>query len=119
MLVDRAGLRAGAIVQAPSEDAGAGLVVGSDPAAETVMQRSSPVHLLVSTGTVTESFVMPDLLGREITGVRRTLEALGFRIERTRGATSVGTIVSQEPPPGSRITRADVIKLSTSGRVIR
>jgi serine/threonine-protein kinase len=119
MLIDRAGLRAGAIVQAPSEDAGAGLVAGSDPAAEAVLQRSSPVHLLVSTGTVTESFVMPDLLGREITGVRRQLEAFGFRIERTRGAASVGTIVAQDPPPGARITRADVIKLSTSGRVIR
>ena len=119
MLIDRAGLRAGTIVQAPSEDAGEGLVAGSDPAAEAVLQRNSPVHLLVSTGTVTESFVMPELLGREISGVRRQLEPLGFRIERVRGTTSVGTIVGQEPPAGSRISRATVIKLRTSGRMIR
>jgi beta-lactam-binding protein with PASTA domain len=62
---------------------------------------------------------MPELLGREITSVRRQLEALGFRVLLPPGGPSVGTIVSQIPAPGSRITRATDIVLQTTGRVIR
>ncbi len=119
MLIDRAGLRPGTTVHAPSDEVGEGLVAGSDPAAETVLPRETPVHVLVSTGPGAESFVMPDLLGREIVGVRRQLDALGFRVEMPAAAPSLGTIVSQDPPPGSRITRASVIRLQAAGRMIR
>jgi eukaryotic-like serine/threonine-protein kinase len=119
MLIERAGLHAGSVVQAPSEEAGEGLVAGSDPGPETVLQRNTLVHLLVSTGAGSESFVMPELLGREVASVRRQLEALGFRVERSGAKTSVGTIVAQIPAPGSRINRADVIQLTASGRIIR
>jgi serine/threonine-protein kinase len=119
LLIERAGLRPGSLVRAPSEEAGEGLVAGSDPGAETVLQRDTPVHLLVSTGPGQESFVMPDLLGREIAGVRRQLDALGFRVEMPPAAPSLGTIVTQGPPPGSRITRATVIQLLAAGRMIR
>jgi len=119
VLLERAGLQTGSTVQAPSDEAGEGLVAASDPGAEAVLQRNTPVHILVSTGTEAESFVMPELLGREIGGVRRQLEAMGFRIERTGSRTSVGTIVAQVPAPGSRITRANVIQLTASGRIIR
>jgi eukaryotic-like serine/threonine-protein kinase len=119
ILIDRAGLRPGTTVRAPSDEVGEGLVAGSDPAAETVLPRDTPVHLLVSSGPGRESFVMPDLLGRELAGVRRQLDALGFRVEMIASAPSLGTIVSQGPPPGSRITRADVIRLQATGRMIR
>ena len=119
MLIERAGLRPGNLVQAPSEEAGEGLVAGSDPGPETVLQRNTLVHLLVSSGTGAESFVMPDLLGREVTGVRRQLEALGFHLERVEAGTSVGTIVAQQPLAGSRITRASAIQLRATGRIIR
>ena len=119
ILLERAGLQSGSVVQAPSDEAGEGLVAASDPGAEAVLQRNTAVHLLVSTGSGPESYVMPELLGREIGGVRRQLEAMGFRIERTGSRTSVGTIVAQVPAPGSRITRSNVIQLTASGRIIR
>ena len=119
LLIEHAGLRPGVLVHAPSEEAGEGLVIGSDPAAETVLERDTPVHLLVSTGPGQESFVMPDLLGREISGVRRQLDELGFRVEMPPAAPALGTIVSQEPAPGSRITRASEIQLLAAGRMIR
>lgn len=119
MLIERAGLQAGNVVRAPSEEAGEGVVAGSDPGPETVLQRNTLVHLLISTGAGSESFVMPELLGREVASVRRQLEALGFRVERAGAKTSVGTIVAQTPAPGSRITRADVIQLTAAGRIIR
>ena len=115
LLIERAGLRVGPVMHAPSEEVGEGLVAGSDPGAETVLPRDTPVHLLVSTGPGEESFVMPDLLGREIAGVRRQLEALGFRVVMPPAAPALGTIVLQDPAPGSRITRATVILLQAAG----
>jgi len=118
-LIRSAGLRLGAITRAPSEDVGEGLVAGSDPGPESVMPQGSPVSLLISTGAGEESFVMPDLLGREIAGVRRQLEALGFRVSTPPGTASLGTIVSQRPAAGSRITRATEVQLQATGRLIR
>ena len=104
-LLERAGLRVGSATRAPSEDVGEGLVAATDPPAESVLPRDTPVSLLISTGGTEESYVMPDVLGREIGGARRQLEALGFRVFTPPAAPSVGTVVCQEPPAGSRITR--------------
>ena len=118
-LIRGAGLRLGAIARAPSDDVGEGLVVGSDPGPESVQPQGSSVSLLISTGAGEESFVMPDLMGREITGVRRQLEGFGFRVLTPPGAASLGTVVSQRPAAGSRITRATDIALQATGRIIR
>lgn len=119
LLLERAGLAAGGLTRAPSEEVGEGLVAGTDPPAETLLPRGAQVALLVSTGAGEESFVMPDVLGREIQRVRRQLETLGFRVFTPPAAPSVGPIVFQDPPPGSRITRSSSILLQASGRLIR
>lgn len=117
-LLRSAGLKVGFITRAPSDMVGEGLVAGSDPGAESVLPRDTPVNLLVSMGAGEESFVMPDLSGREIGGVRRQLEALGYKVVTPAGVAQMGTIVAQDPPAGSRITRATTLVLQASGRVI-
>lgn len=117
-LLRSAGLRVGAIARAPSDEVGQDLVIGSDPSPESVLPQGSPVNLLVSAGAKEESFVMPDLMGREIGGVRRQLESLGFRVGLT-GSATIGTVTAQRPAPGARITRATEILLQATGRVIR
>ena len=119
LLLERAGLRAGGITRAPNEQVGDGLIAGSDPPAESVLPRGTPVALLLSTGPGAELFVMPDLTGREIGGVRRQLEALGFRVITPPAAPSVGPILAQSPPAGSRLTREMQVVLQATGRVIR
>lgn len=118
-LLERAGLRLGGTTRAPSEEVGDGLIVASDPPAEAVVQRDTPVSLLISTGAGEESFVMPDLMGREIGRARRQLEVLGFRVLMPPAAPSLGTVVHQDPPAGSRITRSSQIVLQATGRMIR
>lgn len=119
LLLDRAGLRLGGTTRAPSEEVGQDLIAGSDPPAETVLPRGSAVSLLVSTGPGAEVFVMPDFTGREISGVRRQLEGLGFRVIVPPAAPSVGPIVSQSPQAGSRVTLETSIVLQATGRLIR
>lgn len=119
LLIERAGLKVGGITRSPSDEFGDGLVLGTDPPAESVLPRETPVSLLVSTGQGVETFVMPDLIGREIGSVRRQLEALGFRVLVPPAGSSVGPIVYQEPGAGSRITRDAQVVLQATGRMIR
>ncbi|HTK30974.1 MAG TPA: PASTA domain-containing protein [Candidatus Saccharimonadaceae bacterium] len=119
LLLERAGLRVGGETHAPSDEVGEGLIVDSDPPSEAVLPRGTPIALMISNGAGPEDFVMPDLLGREISGVRRQLEAIGFRVYTPPAAPSVGTVMFQDPPPGARITHDANIMLQATGRVIR
>lgn len=119
VLLERSGLRAAGMTRAPSDEVGEGLVVASDPPAETVLRRGAPVGLLVSIGSGPQYYVMPDLLGREITGAMRQLEALGFKITVPPGSPTLGTIVMQLPAPGSRVSPGDPITLQATRRIIR
>ena len=119
LLINRAGLTVGGITRAPSDEVGRDLIVGSDPPGETVLPRGTPVSLLISTGIGAETFVMPDVLGREIGGVRRQFEAMGFRVLTPPSAPTTGPIVTQDPPPGVRVTRDTPVTLQAVGRWIR
>jgi beta-lactam-binding protein with PASTA domain len=116
ILIERAGLAVGAVTRAPSEEVGEGLVAGTDPPAESVLPRAAPVGLLVSTGSAIESYVMPELLGRDLGHTRRQLEALGFRVVSPEGAGSRGMVIYQDPAPGTRVDPSAVITLQGTGR---
>jgi hypothetical protein len=100
---DRArGLRFGTTVQRPSDDVGEGLVVGSRSAgAETVLPRGHPVSICCVVRSREESFVMPDLLGREIAACGRQLERSASS-SRAAGPRPRWERVCQEPAAGSR-----------------
>jgi serine/threonine-protein kinase len=116
ILIERTGLAVGGVTRAPSEDVGEGLVVATDPPAESVLPREAPVGLLVSTGSAAESFVMPELLGRDLPAARRQLEAVGFRVLSPEGTSARGMIIVQQPAPGSRVDRGTVVTLQGNGR---
>ncbi len=116
ILIERAGLSVGGVTRAPSDDVGEGLVAGTDPPAESVLPREAAVGLLVSTGSAGESFVMPELFGRDLGVTRRQLEAYGFRVIIPEGAGGRGLVIFQTPAPGSRVDRSTVITLQGTGR---
>jgi eukaryotic-like serine/threonine-protein kinase len=119
VLIERSGLTVGAVTRAPSEDVGEGLVAATDPPAESVLPRDAPVALLVSTGGAAETFVMPELLGRDLVVARRQLEAYGFRVLSPEGVASRGMVVLQQPAPGTRIDRTTVVTVQGNGRTPR
>ena len=119
MLLDHSGLRVGGITRAPSDVVGEGLVVATDPPAESVLPHGTPVALLLSAGLGEEVFVMPNLAGREIGRVRRQLEALGFKVLSPPAGPASGPIVAQDPAPGSRLTHDMNITLQASGQIGR
>lgn len=116
LIVQRAGLRVGSVTVVPSDEVPEGMVVASDPPAETVLANGASVALLVSMGPVDDTLVMPDLIGRELALLVRQLESQGFTVLAPAGG---GPIVSQDPPAGSRLTRDTPITLRAGRRVVR
>lgn len=114
LMVERAGLRVGAITRAPSEEVGEGMVVASDPPAEAVLPHDASIGLLLSTGPGPETFVVPELLGRDVSAVKDQLEEMGFRVIISTRATH-GVVFFQDPAPGSRIARGGTILLQAAG----
>ena len=89
-------------------------MAGSDPGPETALPHDTPVTLLVSTGLGEDAWVMPSLLGRDLPGARRQLEALGFRVVAPPGAAA-GPVIFQSPAVGARIVRGAVITMRGAG----
>jgi serine/threonine-protein kinase len=116
LIVERAGLRVGSVTVVPSDEVPEGMVVASDPPAETVLPNGANVALLVSMGPADEALVMPDMIGRPLAPIVRQLESQGFTVLAPAGD---GPIVSQDPPAGSRLTRDTPITLRAGRRVVR
>ena len=60
LLLDHNGLRVGGITRAPSDAVGEGLVVATDPPAESVLPHGTPVALLLSAGPSSGPIVSQD-----------------------------------------------------------
>jgi serine/threonine-protein kinase len=119
LLLEHSGLRVGGITRAPSDAVGEGLIVATDPPAQTVLPHGAPVALLISTGLREDAFVMPSLVGHDCAQSRSQLEATGFRVEIPPGNSGTGMIVAQMPAPGTRVTRNTTITLESGGRFLR
>lgn len=119
LLLDRAGLRAGAIGRVVTSETGPGLVVAAEPAFGAVVPRGTAVNLLVCAANEPEAFVMPDLVGRDAQAAQRDLEALGFRVDVTGPGSNFARIEAQNPQPGARVLRGQAVALTVAGRLIQ
>jgi serine/threonine-protein kinase len=118
LLLTRAGLEMGEVVETYSSRIGQGLILASDPGAQAVVPRGQTVNLVISLGSSESDYLMPDLRGREVKAVKQDLEALGFRVEVAGIVGSFASIVDQDPAPGSRVQSGELVVLRVAGRVI-
>ncbi len=102
-----------------SGTAKAEMVIGTDPSSDESLYRGQDVDLLISKGARTQTYLMPDLIGRQHEDVRRLLQQFGLKVSEPRVTpdpqTMVGQIITQEPQPGCQIKRGDTVLLSISG----
>jgi beta-lactam-binding protein with PASTA domain len=83
-------------------------VVAQDPPPSSLAAHSPDVNLLVSLGQSPAEFVCPSFVGVPINTARTQLTGAGFTVGETQTvapapAAASGTIISQSPPPGSKI----------------
>jgi len=118
LLLSRSGLALGDVIEAYSDEVGQGLVVATEPGAQSVVNKNTAVSVLVSRGAPGETYLMPDLLGRDVKSVKSDLEALGFVVQVVGDVGKLSSIVEQIPLPGSRIRRGQTLVLKVAGQVI-
>jgi len=115
--LQQAGLRVGGGHQLASPDAPSGAVLGSSPAAKTVVERGRYVSVDVSSGADTASRSIPSLLGLSLSQARNQLQAMGIPvgevIQRPDAGSLPQTVLSQTPAPGTPV-KGDPVDLVVS-----
>ncbi len=118
LAIEDAGLRKGRSARVFSPAAGPNTVIATSPPRGSEARAGSPVDLLIKMTGEPRTFLMPDLVGKDIQFVRERLEKGGFHITRvvTRRDEDKfpGTILSQNPPPGYSIKEGGTIELVVS-----
>ena len=94
-------------------------VIAQTPLANTVLQRSGAVSLLLSLGARPQVFEMPNLKGMLVNNVRSILESHGFKIQSVdyvlHPEMPQGQIISHQPAMGTLIHVGQQVNLEVSG----
>ena len=111
--VTGAGLEA-AFAEEPSPSVAAGVVVRSDPAAGTVVDRGATVTLVVSSGP--PPLVVPPVVGKPEGDARGLLKAAGLGASSTTvdSTQPLDTVVRSDPAPGAEVERGSTVRLFVS-----
>jgi serine/threonine-protein kinase len=107
IMVLQRGLTMGNVATAPWPQSEVDQVVAQDPPPASEAH-SLAVNFLVSLGErPADDFLCPSFIGRSLPEVRRVLEKAGFKVGQVTTIPSVAAtrsaILSQSPPPGSKI----------------
>lgn len=105
------------------EKATAGTVIGQKPEAGTVVKEQRQITLIVSKGQ--ELALVPDLRGVLQQNAAAQLQKLGLRlgqvVEQDDSTKTPGTILSQNPQPGSQLSKGsavDVVVVKAQAKTI-
>jgi eukaryotic-like serine/threonine-protein kinase len=100
--------------QRPSSNVKAGRVIDTEPAPGTEVDCQSTVTLVVSRGA--NLVTLPDVLGLQRAEAESQLEALGLivNIETEDADEPEGTVIGEDPGPGSRLEKGTRVTLTVS-----
>jgi serine/threonine-protein kinase len=103
------------VTQVYSADVPAGRVISATPQEGTTAQKGTRVHLTVSRGP--QPVTVPDVVGKDLTEARDTLERLGLTVVTKDDTTSTqnpNTVTAQDPKAGSRLKPGDTVTLKVA-----
>ncbi len=115
--VRRRGLDVGAVAVAHIPDAAPDQVLAQSPPANATTVSSPKVNLLVSAPEESQSYVMPNLVGRHLLDAQQALQQAGLRlgaVAATATGPTPGIIVRQSPPPGQRVTPGTTVSFEVT-----
>ena len=108
--IEEAGFRA-RVREEPSDTVREGRVIETEPSANSQLERGQPVTLVVSTGP--EQVEVPDVRGRSRSEAESALEDAGLetRVTRQESDEDPGTVLSQQPAPGTQVDRGSEVSI--------
>ncbi|MET8455122.1 Stk1 family PASTA domain-containing Ser/Thr kinase [Streptomyces parvulus] len=103
-----------AFTQKPCEDQKKGNICSQDPAQGTSVDKQSTVNLVVSTGA--PKVAVPNVIDKNVDDATQRLEDKGFKVEtkRTESSQDEGTVLSQDPDPGSELEKGSTVTLEVA-----
>ncbi|MEU9973853.1 Stk1 family PASTA domain-containing Ser/Thr kinase [Streptomyces sp. NPDC051014] len=113
-MADNSGLKLGTPTKKPCEDQPKGKVCSQDPAAPTNVNKGDTISLVVSTGA--PKVAVDNVIGKNIDDATSQLEDKGFKVKVTKTVSTQdeGTVLSQNPDPGTEKEKGSVITLEVA-----
>ena len=112
------GLEVGEISNAHLSEYPSDVVLAQSPLAGATDATSPHVDMLVSLGSRTVAYVMPDVRGLKLTDVQEMLARAGLKVDKVTSMPATGqpsgTVTSQIPPQGARVAPGDGIELEVA-----
>ena len=110
------GFKIGTVTEETSDDQAAGLVISTDPVANSSKAKGSAINIVVSKGV--EMVVVPDVRGKKLESAKAELEAAGFKVgdvsEEYSDSLASGLVISTDPATGVEVAKKSMINLRVS-----
>ena len=114
--LEAAGFTVGTVTEENSDQQAAGLVISTDPAANSSKAKGSTINIVVSKGA--ETVAVPDVRGKKLETAKAELEAAGFTIgevtEEYSNSLASGLVILTDPSSGSAVTKKTTINIQVS-----
>jgi len=114
--LEAAGFTIGTVTEENSDQQAAGLVISTNPVADSSKAKGSTINIVVSKGA--ESVVVPDVRGKKLETAKAELEAAGFKIgevtETYSDTVASGLVIVTDPANGVETTKNTTINIQVS-----
>ena len=114
--LEAAGFTIGTVTEENSDQQAAGLVISTNPAANSSKAKGSTINIVVSKGA--ETVVVPDVRGKKLETAKAELEAAGFKIgevtETYSDTVASGLVILTDPATGVETTKNTTINIQVS-----
>jgi serine/threonine-protein kinase len=118
IILDEGGLKRGKISHVHTGQYAAGKIIAQNPLPEDEVAINTRISLLVSQGSQTNKYLMPDLIGKRASSIIQRLKELDFRVADVRyvyyPGIGSGLIIKQYPEQGFPIQKRSPINLEVS-----
>ena len=114
--LEAAGFTIGTVTEENSDQQAAGLVISTNPVADSSKAKGSTINIVVSKGA--ETVVVPDVRGKKLETAKAELEAAGFKIgevtETYSDTVASGLVIVTDPANGVETTKNTTINIQVS-----
>ncbi|MFH1824095.1 MAG: PASTA domain-containing protein [Candidatus Firestonebacteria bacterium] len=111
-------LTVGSYSKVHSKDVSSGLIITQNPPPNLSVKRNTTVNLLISTGEKEKSYIMPNLVQKKFSLIKRALIKASLPIKTVNYVYQEGLdkdiIVEQFPLAGARIKKGDSVTLTVN-----
>jgi len=116
--LNNAGLKLGRGDEEYADNAPADTVINQNPRPPAQVNKGTAIDITVSKGAGPRKIVLPDFRGTPLSTVSSQLESLKLKLGSVREGTSdrypPGTVVGQNPPPGTEVTEGSSVDLQAA-----